>query len=388
MANDTLKLTDREVLEYARDSLQEHLPLQAEGYQCSTTDLLDVLLGVAVSRDTIESVCADWIDTVNAETIRGYLKEQLTVEDLPELERRLNTGLAAEIPDRVWSHERDIAIDLHDRPYYGKASQEEGLWVRGKAKDGTTRFYRVATAYVMLNGLRVTLAICFFLPGDTVVTVLDALLRRVRILNVNVNCLFLDKGFSGIEVMAYLDKCRLSALIACPIRGKTRGTRALCQGNKGYRTTHTFKGQNGKSFTAELAICRVFTTSKRTGRMKRRADWLVFILINLERSPRQARRLYRRRFGVETSYRCTGQDRGWTTSQNPAYRFLLIGLGFFLLNVWLHLRWLFTQVPRRGRRKLDTKRFQLTRFAKFILRALEQRYGCVHEIIAPAMPLP
>jgi hypothetical protein len=153
MANDTLKLTDREVLEYARDSLQEHLPLQAEGYQCSTTDLLDVLLGVAVSRDTIESVCADWINTVNAETIRGYLNEQLTVEGLPELERRLNTGLAAEIPGRVWSHERDIAIDLHDRPYYGKASQEEGLWVRGKAKDGTTRFYRVATAYVMLNGL-------------------------------------------------------------------------------------------------------------------------------------------------------------------------------------------------------------------------------------------
>ena len=113
MANDTLKLTDREVLEYARDSLEEHLPLQAEGYQCSTTDLLDVLLGVAVSRDTIESVCADWIDTVNPETIRGYLNAQLTVEGLPELERRLNAALAAEIPDRVWRQERDIAIDLH-----------------------------------------------------------------------------------------------------------------------------------------------------------------------------------------------------------------------------------------------------------------------------------
>jgi IS4 transposase len=122
--------------------------------------------------------------------------------------------------------------------------------------------------------------------------------------------------------------------------------------------------------------------------MKRRADWLVFILINLELSPRQARRLYPRRFGVETSYRCSGQVRGWTTSKNAAYRFMLIGLGFFLLNVWLHLRWLFTQVPRRGRRKLDTKRFQLTRFAKFILRALEQRYGCVHKVIAPAIPLP
>ena len=80
--------------------------------------------------------------------------------------------------------------------------------------------------------------------------------------------------------------------------------------------------------------------------------------------------------------------RGWTTSPNPAYRFLLIGLSFFLVNVWLHLHWQFTQVPRRGGRYLDTKRFQLTRFTKFIVRALEQRYGCIQEITASAVPLP
>ena len=62
MANDTLKLTDRKVLDYARTGLQEHLPLVAEGYQCSTADLLDALLGIAVGLDTLESVCDDWIE--------------------------------------------------------------------------------------------------------------------------------------------------------------------------------------------------------------------------------------------------------------------------------------------------------------------------------------
>jgi len=52
------------------------------------------------------------------------------------------------------------------------------------------------------------------------------------------------------------------------------------------------------------------------------------------------------------------------------------------------LRWLFTQVPRRGCRWLDTKRFELTRFTKFIVRALQQRYGCVQDIVAPAVPRP
>ena len=238
---------------------------------------------------------------------------------------------------------------------------------------------------MILSGLRVTLAIDFVLPGNNTVTMLTGLLHRVKALGIEVRRLFLDKGFAGIEVMKYLFQERLPALIACPIRGKTGGTRALCRGNKSHLATHTFKGQSG-TFTAQLAVCRVFTTAGRTGRMPRRADWLVFVAIHLDLSPRQARRLYRRRFGVETSYRCAGQVRGWTTSQNPAYRFLLIGLSFFLLNLWLHLRWLFTQVPRRGCRQLDVKRFQLTRFASFIAHALEQRYGCVYEITAPAAP--
>ena len=255
-------------------------------------------------------------------------------------------------------------------------------------KAGSTRFHRVATAYVIMDGLRVTLAIRFFLPEDSVIGALKVLLDRVKKMPLRIKCLFLDKGFASVEVMTYLNASGLSALIACPIRGRTGGTRALCQGNKSYRTTHAFRGQKGTSFTADLAVCRVFTTAKRTGRLRRRAQWLIFVLIHLDLSPHQARRRYRRRFGVETSYRCAGCVRGWTTSPNPAYRFLLIGLSFFLVNVWLYLRWQFTQLPRRGGRYLDTKRFQLTRFTKFIVRALEHRYGCVQEITASALPLP
>ena len=44
MADDTLKLTDQKVLSYAQALLEEHLPLEAEGYSCTTDDLLNVLL--------------------------------------------------------------------------------------------------------------------------------------------------------------------------------------------------------------------------------------------------------------------------------------------------------------------------------------------------------
>jgi putative transposase len=379
-------LTDKEVLKQTVQLLKEHLPLEADGYLCTTEDLLNFLLGAAANCGTVQAVGSDLRDCPDPETIRGYLREQLRVEDLPDLERRLNTALGKRIPARVWRQPRDIALDFHDRPYYGKTPQDKGRWIRAQAKDGTTHFYRVATAYVMLNGLRVTVAIHFVQPEDTTVEVVEILLKRVKKHHIRIHWLFLDKGFGGIAVLEYLTRQGLAALIACTIRGKTGGTRALCQGRKSYRTTYTFKGEDGLTFTTNLAVCRTFTTAKRTKRLKRRVVWLIYILINLDLAPKTARRLYRKRFGIETSYRCAGLVRGWTTSNNPAYRFVLIAVAFVLLNVWVHFRWLFTQIPRRGRRRLDTQRFPLTRLAKFIRRALEERYGCVREITAPAAP--
>ena len=258
--------------------------------------------------------------------------------------------------------------------------------MRGQAKDGTTRFYRIATAYLRRNGLRGTLALHFVLPQDGAVSLLESLLPRVRALGLRVACLLLDKGFDGIAVMEYLSSQHQPAVSACTIRGTQGGTRALCQGRRSYRTTHPFKGAPGREFTAVLAVCRVFTTARRTQRLKRRAEWLLFLLLHLELSPRYARQVYRGRFGIETSYRCTGQVRGWTTAKNPASRFVLLALAFVLLNVWVHLRWILTPVPRRGRRGVDTARFQLTRLTIFIRRALEQFYGCIQTVTAPAVP--
>lgn len=386
MTQDTPELSAPEVLQHTVSTLHEHVPLHADGYKCTTADLFNILVGVAATKGTLESVCADLAGTPDPQTMRSYFNDQLCVEELPELEQQLNAALAAEVPRRVRRQAQEVAIDYHDRPYYGKGEQDHELWVRGKAKDGTTRFYRIATAYLVLNGLRVTLALRFVLPDDDTVSVLDRLLRRVKAQGIRVSCLLLDKGFESVAVMAYLTRQGQAALLACAMRGTTGGTRALCQGRKSYSTTHTFTSSQGTEFTAALLVCRVVTTARRTGRHQRQAAWLVFVQIHLALSPRYARHLYRSRFGIETSYRCEGQVRGWTTAKNPAYRFVLLALAFVLLNVWVHLRWLFTQVPQRGGRWLDTNRFQLLRFAKFLQRALEAWYGCVRTITAPALP--
>jgi len=112
--NHTLKLTDMEVLERATQLLKEHLPLKADGYVCTTDDLIYVLLGVSANCGTVQALGTDMVDSPDPETIRGYLREQLQVEDLPRLEQRLNAALAKEIPIRVWRQARDVAIDFGD----------------------------------------------------------------------------------------------------------------------------------------------------------------------------------------------------------------------------------------------------------------------------------
>lgn len=382
------KLDDAEVLRRAQATLEKHLPLEADGYCCASETLYQVLIGVGVKKGTIESVCAELADAPNGETIRGYLNEQLRVEDLPRLERQVNAALVANWPKKLRrGGPVEVAMDFHDRPYYGKSEQATGLWVRGEAKDGTTRFYRVATAYAIVHGQRLTLGIHFVLPKEETVEVLADLWRGLRQRALRISCLYLDKGFASVAVFDYLHRRQQPALIACPIRGKKGGTRALCKGNKSYRAEHTFKSGSGELFTAQMSVCRVFATAKRTGRHKRQATWLLFVQIHLDWTPERCRQRYRKRFGIETSYRLTNKLLGWTTSPNPALRFVLIGLGFVLLNLWVHLCWEFTQVARRGGRFLKTALFRQQRFINFLIRALERLYGCISTITAPSAPL-
>jgi putative transposase len=379
-------LSASEVRQTVSALITEHLGLQADGYNCSTQVLNDVLVKASVEGETIESTCDDLEAVPTGHTVRNYLNEQLHPEDLAAIEECVNTALTADLPKRLWRGRLDLAADLHDEPFYGKTDELLAFACRGRAKAGTTYFYRVATLYHIHKGVPTTLAVTFVLPEDTTLAVLQRLLARVAKLGLQWGCLYLDKGFCSIPVIRYLQQHRYSAVIACPIRGKKGGTRALCTGRKSYLTTHAFSSAKYGSCVASIAIVRTFNTSRRR-RRRRQARWLVYVLINVDLRPDQIRQRYRSRFGVDTSYRCMRATHAKTTSRNAALRFFLIALAFILVNVWITLRWRFCQVPRRGGRWVDKKQFQLQRMARFLRRAIEDVYGTIDVIQAIALPL-
>ncbi len=379
-------LSADEVRQTVSELITEHFDLQAEGYSCDTRVLNDIVVKASVEGQAIEGTCNDLEAVPTGHTVRNYLNEQLRPEDLTGIEKQVNAALTSDLPKRLWRGKLDLAIDEHDEPFYGKSPQLLEFACRGKAKAGTTYFYRVATLYHIHKKIPTTLAITFVRPEDTILAVLERLLTYAKQLDLEWNCLYLDKGFCSIQVMAYLQRKRYSAIIACPIRGKKGGTRALCTGRKSYITEHTFSSAKNGSCEASVAIVRTFNSSGRSKR-KRKARWLVYVLINVDLRPDQARARYRSRFGIETSYRVMRTAHAKTTSRNAAFRFFLIALAFILVNVWITLRWRFCQIPRRGGRKIDNKRFDLQRMARFLQRAIERIYGVVDVIYATAEPL-
>ncbi len=377
-------LNDEMVRETTVEGLKDHLPLQINGYKVTTELVCEVLLHAAVNNKTIEASCQNLAPEVSSNAVREQLHKQLNGDNIAELETSINGILQARLPRRARRGRFDIAIDLHDQPFYGQDDE----WVcRGEAKAGTTCFYRVATAYLICQGVRFTLALEFVRPEHDKAELLKSLLGLVEQAGVKMKRLWCDKGFASMSVYRFLQARSVNATIACPIRGKPegKGTRSLCRGKKSYHTQYSFYNPKYGRETVPLTVVR--TWSMRKG--KRHSSWLLFVQLGHALPPKQAQEGYRLRFGVESSYRCMREVKGKTTSPNPTLRFLCIALGFILVNMWIALRFLFCQIPKQGRRgrPLDEKRFRLSRFAFFLRRAIERRYEVVTAISAIAPPI-
>ena len=117
-------------------------------------------------------------------------------------------------------------------------------------------------------------------------------------------------------------------------------------------------------------------------------QWMAFALINFTQRPplRQVRKRYRRRFGIESSYRIMEDARVRTTSNNPAVRFVYMSVALLLQSLWLALHWAFLRVPGPGPRRVRAEALRFDRFKRFLIRAVEAIYGVVSALV-PLLPV-
>src|SRR6266496_905719 len=311
-------LKAEDVREMMLKTMERDLTMKTEGYRCTTAQTFNLLLKAVAEGSSVEAACADSCGGVDSNTLREQLNAALDGYELRQQEAEMNAALAAAIPVGMPRGGLEVAIDTHDEPFYGKTPELLTYTCKTRAKAGTSRFFRIASAYVIWREVRLTLALTYVLPEDDLPDVVEGLLQRLGHLGLYATVLYLDKGFCSGDILRYLQRTQQAAVLACPIRGTSGGIRALCQGRGSYTTDYTFT--DGTRVRMALVDTRV--RDPQTKRKQRK--WLAFVRGNLDWTPHQVYNKYRRRFGIEASYRLLRQVKVLTNSRNPALRFFFL----------------------------------------------------------------
>lgn len=259
------------------------------------------------------------------------------------LERRLLTALHAPLPKRKRKWSVRVAIDYHRIAYFGRPNADT---TRAKTAASTYTFHTYATACIV-GPSRYTLGLTAVAEKESFTDVLTRLLDQVAAAGVTARVVLLDKAFFSIAVMRLLQSRNLPFVIPAVVRGrkprigvKAVGLRALRNRGAG-RSAYTHEDR-GTSVRIKVVVAYKSYRHHKTGR--RYSKKLLYATWRVSGNPVAVRDLYRKRFGVESSYRQLGQVRPRTSTTDGVVRLLWVAVGLILRNAWVRFG------SERGRR--------------------------------------
>jgi hypothetical protein len=362
-----------QVHQWALDWLLQARLLKDHGWLCTAAVVWNVVLRAAARATSLFAACRDLADAPSDQAVRNALAAGLP-RTLPVLEKRLNEALTGVWRRRLRRRRWPVAIDWHLAPYYGQPQHNRNEIYRGQAKQGTTKFHAYATACIVAQGERYTLALTWVRRGEATATVLQRLLTRIGEIDVKIKRLLLDRAFFSVAVMAYLQEQRLPYLMPVVFRGRTpkkkgakTGLRWLKRQKAGWHS-HTMK--NGER-TVTFGVCVAYRSypdrkNRRRGRQK-----LLFAAWRVRGAPTEIRQRYRRRFGIETSFRQMRQARIFTCTRNPHLRLVFVAVALLLRNLWVWIHAVHLAERRGARRALHLDLLRFKRLLDWIARAVD-----------------
>ncbi len=315
----------------ARDVLEGVLDWKPFGRSVPVADLLDLLLFVAASAASLCAVARRFF-RVSHETARRAVKA-----NLPDRER-LARGLLGALYEVAEFSRRDrrrpwlLAIDTHLVAYYGRRTPDV---LGGPKKQGTQWFFGYATAVLLHTGRRLTIALCPLAPRFKPHAVVRTLVRQVGEKGLRIRGVVLDSGFDSGETFLLLQEQRLSYTV--PLRRKGSATNARNRLFEGRHRQVRWAEWYVKDTPRRVRTRTVLWKGRPRPMVLAFQGWNAAGARTVYQEAARPRRLYRRRFGIETSYRQKNQARGLTTSRDPVYRLLLEGLGYVLRQLWVVL---------------------------------------------------
>jgi len=163
--------------------------------------------------------------------------------------------------------------------------------------------------------------------------------------------------------------------------GKEGGIKELLKGKKSYKTNYTITRSKDDSVTFDLWIVCKYRNGKHK---KHGVQYFVYVVYKIKTNLEYIYQDYRKRFGIETSYRLKNVCRIRTNNKNPVLRLLFVGISFLIVNIWVNLLWLKISRKRKGSRLIYRTLFTLKQMLAFLSQAIERKYQVVEGIYLPS----
>ncbi len=215
------------------------------------------------------------------------------------------------------------AIDYTKVPYYGRFNR---YVVRSKHEEGTDHFYEYATISIVQDGLRLCVYSMPVTLLDVKADVVRELVEQAGKRGVRVKLLLLDRAFFTTECINLLRGMALRFIMPCVCNERVQAA-VDSLGREG-RIPFSIHDNNSKK---EAPFTMVVCWSEK----KRR---FIPFATNVEGGARKlveaVPKEYRRRWGIETSFRKVKEVYGRTLSPSPAIRLAYFMTAMVLYNLW------------------------------------------------------
>jgi len=304
----------------------------------TTKDLLDVLVYICQQNDFANNGCETFKKlnserkSPNGDTLLYHLSKFESKDEIEEIFKKIFDVIFNFAKKNYFVLRRrrvDIAIDVHNIPYYGDKSDD--YVVESKQESGTNHFYSFLTCAIVVEGRRFTIDAIPIHKLDKIrmENLVDTIIKRAKS-KVHIDKVYLDRGFNSARIVNVLKKNNVKFIMPMQRLETIKAWFDKAEDCKA-RVINNFRfGYNEKAFVNlvlvddEEGIKRAFITNVNI------PEPLAHHLFSL----------YRKRWSIETSYRNMDKDfKPRTTSKN-----YLIRLFYFLFTVCLYNLWVLVNI--------------------------------------------
>ena len=228
-----------------------------------------------------------------------------------------------------------LAIDKHLIPFTGTDRHNDSLVVSGKPKGGTSRFETYATMQVVTEKQLPTISVVRVIEDMSKIEFVRKLLSESKKLGLKKPLLLMDREFSNVDVMRFLDERGERFLMAV---SKTPGIKKAVSefrcGKRGATSRYEMRSGGGTTFRFWLVIKKRLKEKKG----KRRWEYLTYAT-NVERwyikrTMKDVPEEYKKRWRIENNFKSVEQIRARTCSRNHAIRVFMFFLSMIVCNLW------------------------------------------------------